>query len=133
MFDDIFSTLPERFRKRIPEFTTVMHPEPSPGCTTGMRGRVAIMETFEVNDTIQNLILKNASEEEIELEARKQGFMTMQEDAIVKALEHVIPYEEMNSFGSKVGLEDIPEEPAALASESAAPVDNSPSEGEKPL
>lgn len=148
MFEDIFKTLPQRFRNRIPEFSTVMHPEPSPGCTTGMRGRVAIMETFEVNDTIQNLILKNASEDQILVEARKQGFMTMQEDAIIKALEHVIPYEEMNSFGSKIGLEDVVEEPIiekeyVVSSDAPvdtqqevledAPVDNSLSEEEKQL
>ncbi|MFN3188385.1 MAG: GspE/PulE family protein [Candidatus Paceibacteria bacterium] len=131
MFDDIFESLPEKYRNRIPEFKTVMHPEPSPGCTTGMRGRVAIMETFEVNEKIQNLILKNASEEEIEAEARKQGFMTMQEDAIVKALEHVIPYEEMNAFGSKVGLDDVLDLPINTVEE--APVDNSSVTEEKPL
>jgi type IV pilus assembly protein PilB len=132
MFEDIFATLPERYRKRIPKFSTVMHPEPSPGCTTGMRGRVAIMETFEVNEVIQNLILKGASEEEIAKEARKQGFMTMQEDAIVKALEHIIPYEEMNAFGSKVGLDDIVDDPIDNMIETA-PVDNSPIIEEKPL
>ncbi len=140
MFEDIFATLPEKYRKRVPEFKTVMHPEPSPGSTTGMRGRVAIMETFEVNENIQNLILKNAPEEEIEKEARKQGFMTMQEDAIVKALEHVIPYEEMNAFGSKVGLDDIVDEPIVAepvpkpeTTNDAPPVDNSISDGGQPL
>jgi type IV pilus assembly protein PilB len=124
MFTDVFATLPERYRSRIPPFTSVMHPEPSPGCSTGMQGRVAIMETFEVNDKIQQLILKNASEEEIETEARKQGFMTMQEDAIIKALEHIIPFEEMNAFGSKVGMDEIVDEPIPTAP-TETPVDNS--------
>ena len=54
----------------------------------------------------EKMILKNASEEDIYNEARKQGFMTMKEDAIIKALEHKIPYEEMNIFGTKVGIEE---------------------------
>jgi hypothetical protein len=70
------------------------------------------MEVLEVNDEIQELILKNGSEEQMFNVARTHGFMTMQEDAIIKALEHVIPYEEMNAFGTKAGteflLEDTP-------------------------
>lgn len=102
-----FSSLPKRFADRIPTKRTVMHPEPSPGCATGMKGRVAVMEVLEINEKIQSLILRNASEEEIYTEAREQGFMSMKEDAIVKALNHIIPYEEMNAFGTKIGLEDV--------------------------
>ena len=31
--------------------------------------------------------------------------MTIQEDAVVKALNHEIPYEEMNVFSSTIGLD----------------------------
>jgi hypothetical protein len=76
-----------------------------------MRGRMAIMEVLEVNEEIQEMILKSASEEEIFNAARKHGFMTMKEDAIAKALAHKIPLEEMNIFGTKIGLdeESLPE------------------------
>ncbi len=106
MMDDTFKTLPEKYNMRIPTGTSIVHPQPSPGCATGMRGRMAIMEVLEVNEAIQEMILKNASEEDIYNEARKQGFMTMKEDAIIKALEHKIPYEEMNIFGTKVGIDE---------------------------
>ena len=72
-----------------------------------MRGRLAIMEVLEVNEAIQEMILKSASEEEIYNEARKHGFMTMKEDAIIKALAHKIPLEEMNAFGTKIGVEEV--------------------------
>ncbi len=98
-------SLPEKFHDRLPKNRTMKVPEPSAGCTTGLRGRVAIMETLEVNEEIQSLILKNASEEEFFNAARSQGFMTMQEDAIVKTLGHVIPPEEMNAFATKIGLD----------------------------
>jgi type II secretory ATPase GspE/PulE/Tfp pilus assembly ATPase PilB-like protein len=49
------------------------------------------MEAFEVNEEIQELILRNGSEDQIFQVARRHGFMTMKEDAIIKALEHV-PY-----------------------------------------
>lgn len=105
MIKDIFSTLPEKYHKHIPTERSMKKPEPTPGCTTGLKGRVAIMETLEINDEIQSLILKNASEEDIYNVARSHGFMSMQEDAIAKALNHVIPPEEMNAFGSKIGRE----------------------------
>jgi len=117
MMDQSFKTLPPRYHYRLPKSRTMRRPEPIPGCATGLRGRVAVMEALEVNEEIQELILHNASEEQVFLTARKNGFMTMKEDAIIKALEHVIPYEEMNAFGTKVGLESLPEE-------ITAPVDN---------
>jgi type IV pilus assembly protein PilB len=105
MMDETFKTLPEKYHKRIPTGKTIVHPEPSPSCATGLKGRVAVMEALEVNEEIQDLILHNASEDQIFQTARKNGFMSMKEDAIIKALHHTIPYAEMNTFGTKVGLD----------------------------
>lgn len=107
MVNEAFSTLPEKYKNRIPTNKTIVHPEPSPGSTTGLKGRMAIVEVLEINDAIQSMILKNASEEAIYDEARKHGFMTMREDAIIKMLEHKIPPEEMNNFGSKIGIDEL--------------------------
>ncbi len=120
MMDESFKTLPEKYKKRIPSNKTIVHPKPSPSCATGLKGRVAVMEALEVNDEIQDLILHNASEDQMFQTARKNGFMSMKEDAIIKALEHTIPYEEMNTFGTKVGLDNTSDE--------FAPVDNQPTE-----
>jgi type IV pilus assembly protein PilB len=105
MFDNEFKTLPEKYRSIVPKGGTVKHPEPVPGCATGTKGRIAIMETLEINAEIQELILKGGSEEDVLTVARKNGFLSMKEDAILKALEHKIPYEEVNNFGTKVGLD----------------------------
>lgn len=123
MMQKEFETLPEKYHNRISKSKTVLHPEPSPGCASGTKGRVAITEALEVNDEIESLILKGASEEEIYNVARTNGFMSMKEDAINKALEHVIPYEEVGAFGTKVGQENV-------LDEEAAPVDNLPLEEE---
>ncbi len=119
MMEDDFKTLPAKYHDRIPAGRTILHPEPSPGNATGLKGRIAVMEILEVSEPIQNLILKNASEEEIYNVARLHGFMSMKEDAIIKALDHIIPYEEMTVFGSKVGMDDIEDE-------ESIPVNNSP-------
>jgi hypothetical protein len=60
---------------------------------------------LEIDEEMQELILKNASEEEFFQSARKNGFVTIQEDAIIKALNHEIPYEEMTAFSTKVGID----------------------------
>ncbi|MEM9336374.1 MAG: ATPase, T2SS/T4P/T4SS family [Patescibacteria group bacterium] len=117
MMQKEFSTLPDKFKGAIPKADTIMHPEPSPQCATGLKGRIAIMEVLEIDERIQEMILSNAAEEDIFLSARENGFMTMKEDAIIKALEHKIPYEEMNAFGTKVGLENVTDDVTA-------PVDN---------
>ncbi len=117
MMDESLKTLPKKYHSRIPANKTIVHPEPSAGCTSGLKGRVAVMEALEISDEIQDLILHNASEDQIFQVARKNGFMTLKEDAIIKALQHVIPYEEMNTFGTNIGL-DTSDEEAYL------PVDN---------
>lgn len=125
MMEDAFKTLPEKYKDRIPDAETVVHPKPSSSCATGMRGRVAIMEVLEVNERIQELILRNASEEEMFNEARSNGFMSMKEDAIIKALHHVIPYQEMNAFGSKAGVDELFDELEEMDDLEDLPVDNS--------
>tara|TARA_B100000508_G_scaffold141011_1_gene145037 strand:+ start:2961 stop:4796 length:1836 start_codon:yes stop_codon:yes gene_type:complete len=116
---ETFQTLPEKFHDRIPENRTVLRPEPTPGCSTGYRGRTAVTEVLGIDEEMQELILKNASEEEFFQAARKNGFVTIHEDAIVKALNHEISYEEMNVFSTKIGIESLTEE-------DADPVDNLP-------
>ncbi|OGG65940.1 hypothetical protein A2Z56_01490, partial [Candidatus Kaiserbacteria bacterium RIFCSPHIGHO2_12_45_16] len=117
MMEQSFKTLPEKYRSRIPEAKSMVRPEPTPGCATGLKGRVAVMEALEITEEIQELILHGASEEQMLQAARKSGFMTMKEDAIIKALQHTIPFEEMNAFGTKVGLDMTIDEPKL-------PVDN---------
>lgn len=110
IIEDAFKTLPKKYHNLIPTNRTIIYPEPSPSCTTGLKGRVAVMEALEVNEEIQDLILHSASEEQILNAARKNGFISMKEDAIIKALEHTIPFEEMNAFGTKVGMDILEEE-----------------------
>jgi hypothetical protein len=92
------------------------------------------MEAIEVNTDIQNLILKSASEDEISTAARKNGFISMKEDAIIKALEHTIPFEEVGTLGGDLLLSDeaekeavaLKQEPEEEVEIEATPVDNPP-------
>ena len=115
MVEKEFETLPKQYLERLPDSNTMLRPESTPGCTSGTKGRVAVMEALEVNDEIEALILNGASEEEIYTVARKHGFMSMKEDAIIKGLQHLIPYEEVSVFGTKVGQESVLDDPEADA------------------
>jgi type IV pilus assembly protein PilB len=117
MIDEAFNTLPQKFKGRIPKSGTLMRPQPSVQSSTGLKGRTAVTEVLEITDDMQELILRNASEEEFLQAARRNGFVSMYEDAIIKALKHEIPYEEMNVFRSKIGNDTMIEE-------DAHPVDN---------
>lgn len=114
MVETEFKSLPDKYRQQLTFGTTVVHPEPSPECASGTRGRMAVMEILEVTDRVQEMILQNASEDDFFMVARENGFTTMKEDAILKALAHNIPFEEVANFGTKVGIDnpiDLPPEP----------------------
>lgn len=99
MIDEEFSDLTEESRKMIPQADHVLFAEPTPECSSGTKGRVAVMEAITVTDEIERLILEDANEESILKIARKNGYITMREDALIKALNHTIPFEEVSTLG----------------------------------
>lgn len=110
------ATLAAERRAQVPKAAYVLEAQPSAECPSGTRGRVAVMEAMEINDELEQLILKSASEDDIFLAARKNGFMTMKEDAIMKALAHTIPFSEVNTLGGAL---------MEMEAEAPLPVDNS--------
>ncbi len=70
-------------------------PKKSKESEDGYRGRVGIHEVLKVTSTIKELILQSKSSEEIEIQAKKEGMMSMIEDGIFKAVEGVTTIEEV--------------------------------------
>lgn len=60
-------------------------PVPSEESEDGYKGRIGIHETMRITSTLKDLILKGASSDEIEVQAKKEGMMTMLEDGIFQA------------------------------------------------
>ncbi len=114
MFEKEFENLPEKYRSTIPSFDNIYHPEPVPGCASGTKGRIAVMEVLEVDQEIQNLILEGGGEDDIYKVARKNGFISMKEDSIIKAVSGDIPFEEVNYFGASSGGVDVDAEDQAV-------------------
>ncbi len=67
----------------------------SPECPAGYSGRVGIYETLAVTPTIKELVMKNATADDVEKQARSEGMLTMSEDGIFKAAQGVTTIEEV--------------------------------------
>ncbi|HEC33078.1 MAG TPA: type II/IV secretion system protein [Candidatus Kaiserbacteria bacterium] len=67
----------------------------SPECADGFSGRLGIHEILHLSDSIKDLIMKGASSEEIETQAKSEGMMTMIEDGIFKAVQGITTIEEV--------------------------------------
>lgn len=98
MIEKQFADLPEKYKKDIKFGSEVYGISPSPECPSGVRGRVAVMEVLSVDREIEQTILKSPTEQEIWKVARSKGMLTMKEDAILKAFDKMIPFEEVNSL-----------------------------------
>lgn len=72
------------------------NPEGCDECNhTGFKGRIGIYEVLDVSLTIQKLITANATSNDIQTEAIKEGMLTMQTDGLIKALRGITTVEEV--------------------------------------
>ena len=93
--------LPEEFRSKIEIKNEMYETVPSPECPSGTRGRIAIYEMFRIDKEMQSVILKNPSELEIYKTARRKGMLMMREDAMLKAINGIIPFKEVYNFSNE--------------------------------
>jgi type IV pilus assembly protein PilB len=98
MIDKQFEDLPENYKKEIKVPKQVYKISPTPECPTGTRGRIAVFEVIEMDKDLESIILKNPTEPEITKVVREKGMLTMKEDAMLKAFDGVIPFEEVNKL-----------------------------------
>jgi len=70
-------------------------PVASADCPDGYKDRIGIHEVMEVTETIRQLVIKRASSDEIERQARSEGMLTMVEDGFVKAARGLTSIEEV--------------------------------------
>jgi len=65
--------------------------------STGYNGRIGIFEAIKTDEAIEKIIPENPSEREIKKVASKQGILSMRQDGIVKILNGIISFEEVQS------------------------------------
>ena len=98
MIDEQFADLPEQYKKEITFSDTVYKIKPTPESPKGVRGRMAVFEMFEMDKQIEQAILTSPTETAITKILRAKGMITIKEDAIIKAFEKKIPFEEVNKL-----------------------------------
>jgi type II secretory ATPase GspE/PulE/Tfp pilus assembly ATPase PilB-like protein len=77
----------EKIVKATDTWTTIpfYRPKPTKKDPEGYSGRIGIYEVLPINETIKEMIIKQAISDQIEAQARKEGMITMFEDGFVKA------------------------------------------------
>jgi type IV pilus assembly protein PilB len=78
--------------------TTVWAAEGCDKCgKTGYKGRLGVFEVVQMDANIEHIILENPTERDISAIANKQGTLDMREDGIVKILQGITDFEEVQS------------------------------------
>lgn len=98
MIQEQFSDLPEEFKSKYDLDRNLYNVEPTKEAPSGMKGRVAILEMFRVDKEIEHIILTDPTERNIYEAARKKGMITLKEAAILKGLDKLVPFNEINEL-----------------------------------
>jgi type IV pilus assembly protein PilB len=98
MVQNTFKDLPDEFKKKFPLDKPLNEAKPSKEHANGMKGRVPVFEVLTFTPEIEEAVLHNKGEEEIWKLARKNGMITMKEDAIIKSINGKIPFIEINEL-----------------------------------
>jgi len=95
---DEIKDMPPEIKKefKIEKDFDVFNPKGCKRCNNlGYSGRIGIFEILEMTKTLEDIILKEASEAEIAKEAENQGMITMKQDGILKVLNGTTSFSEV--------------------------------------
>ena len=70
-------------------------PKETPECPDGYSARIGIYEVLNMTETIKQLVMANATTDQIHAQARKEGMLTMAEDGVFKAAQGITTIEEV--------------------------------------
>jgi type IV pilus assembly protein PilB len=91
--------MPEDVRKGIDISPDNIYIYEAVGCKKcndkGVKGRVGIYEVLKMTDSLGEAIMTDISENNLEKEVKKQGMVNLRQDAILKALEGLISFDEV--------------------------------------
>ncbi len=104
LIESEMQTLPPAYHFQIPK--VAWEPTRTDTSPTGMRGRMAVFEVLEMSPEIEHIVLDNPIESVLWAEARKQGMLTMQEDALMAAFNKKTPFSEASRLSSTMVVED---------------------------
>ncbi len=85
-FESFIASLPSRIDRSGYSEIYLYRPKGCPECRKGYKGRIGIFELLEINKDFEILIHKETSTVELERAVSEKGFVTMQQDGLLKIL-----------------------------------------------
>ncbi|MHB1118007.1 MAG: GspE/PulE family protein, partial [Minisyncoccota bacterium] len=98
MVDKEFEDLPAEFKDKLNLRRPFYEAGSTPECPSGVRGRRPVFEIFSVDKNIEEIILSEPTEPRLREAARKKGMLSMKEDAMLKCMDGIIPFQEVNGL-----------------------------------
>jgi type II secretory ATPase GspE/PulE/Tfp pilus assembly ATPase PilB-like protein len=96
MIEKVFETLTDK--TLLPEkIETVWEPVPENEIDTGYKGRVGLYEAIFMDDELARFLRDNPPEADVRHFTSKQGYLTMAQDGLIKALQGVTSLDEVSS------------------------------------
>jgi type IV pilus assembly protein PilB len=93
--DKQFKDLDDMYKDKLNIGRNFSEAIPAEECPTGTKGRVPVLEVFEIDNDVQNAIVKKMTDDDLYKIARKKGMISMREDAMFKSMEGLIPFVEI--------------------------------------
>lgn len=90
-----FEDMPEEFRVKMDLTRPLYEAKGNAQYASGMKGRIPVFEVLNITDEVEEAILRSKGEEEIWKIARKDGMVTIKEDAMMKCFDGKIPFIEL--------------------------------------
>ncbi len=98
MVEEQFSDLPLERRESLNLDRPLFDVKPTQDAPSGMKGRVAILEMFKVDKEVEKIILENPTELALYNAVRKKGMLTLKDSAVLKGMEGLVPFGEINTL-----------------------------------
>lgn len=98
IIDKQFVDMPDDIKKKMGLDRPLYEAASTAECPGGTHGRTAVFEVFAVDKEIQSIILSDPTELHLWEAARRKGMITMKEDAILKSMAKLVPFQEINTL-----------------------------------
>ncbi|MBI5798391.1 MAG: type II/IV secretion system protein [Candidatus Yonathbacteria bacterium] len=98
MLEKQFADVPQEFKAKLNVNRPLYEAIPTPECSSGTRGRIPVTEVFSIDKEIEKIILAEPTDARLWEAARKKGMLSMKEDAILKSMDKVVPFQEVNTL-----------------------------------
>ncbi len=102
-YEHFLSKLPDRVPKLDLKSIAIFKPKGCDACSSfGYKGRIAIFELLEVGPEMEKFIISGGGEVETRAYAASHGMVTMQQDGILKALQGMTSFSEVEEVTGKI-------------------------------